>query len=434
MGLSRSLDTAASALRSNQTSFDVISNNVANVSTYGYKASRTNFVDELSQVYNYGKSANENLGGTNPYQVGLGVSVGSISYDMTQGDLETTNRSLDLALQGDGYFIYNQNGNEVYSRVAAINKDEDGNLVDSSSGAFLQGYNVNTDENGRIIKNSDGSNQVEASMGNLTIDPGTISAPRQTENVMLSGNLNSDAETGEERSTSIDIYDNLGSVHSLNFNFSKSENENEYLLTVNLDGTEITLPDTQIIFNQDGTLQSPTSINITTDLLNTVTGQNSFDTSRSLNVSLADPNNVLTGITQYSGSSTATAGQQDGYESGSLKDLSVDGKGQIWGAFTNGQSEILGQIVTAKFTNPEALLRTGGNFLDVTPNSGFATYGTAGDAFPSLSVASNRLEASNVDLTTELTSMITTQRAYEAAAKGVTTSDELLQTLINLKR
>lgn len=447
MSLSRSLNTGTSSLRAHQRKFEVVSNNIANVNTTGYKSSRTNFSETFNQVFSYGKQPDHNqgigVGGINPLQLGLGVSVGSITHDFSQGTFETTNRPLDLALQGDGFFIYNINGRDLYSRAGALSRDKEGNITDSSSGAFLQGYNVQKDANGRIIKDSNGVNLVYRKKNNLKIDPNIISPPGQTRNIAISGNLNAADPAGVVRNSSINIYDNLGTVHALNLTFTKSTTANQFALTAQIDGNNVTIPTAaaNVIFNADGSLQTPQEVQILASDLNTALGGGStaFDTNppandRYISIKLASPTNVLTGLTQYSGPNTATAGEQDGYAAGALIDLSFDDKGQIWGAFTNGQSEILGQLVVAKFANPMGLKHEGGNFLTVSPNSGIATIGTPGESFPNTLVKSNNLEMSNVDLTTEFTNMITTQRAYEAAAKTVTTSDEILQITVNLKR
>ncbi len=438
MALTRSLSTGSGALQAQQRNFDVISNNLANTNTTGYKASRTNFVDQLSQVMSYGSSPDAQggtgVGGTNPTQIGLGVGIGSITMNMTEGTIETTDRPLDMALNGDGYFIYNENGQQVYSRDGAVTRDKAGNLVDSNTGAFLQGYNVQVDANGRILKDADGNNILNRSMTNVTVPNSVISPPHQTENVTISGNLNADAETSATRQTSISIYDNQGATKSLNLTFTKSATANEYTVSATLNGKSVAMSATTVKFNTDGTLNTPLSLTITGAALNTATGTTSFDTSKSLAIKLADANSLTSGLTQYAMSSTATLSQQDGYEAGSLNDLSVDKEGKIIGAFSNGQSEVLGQVVIAKFANPAGLMKEGDNFFSVSPNSGAAVIGTAGEIFPSTSILGNALEASNVDLTEEFTNMITAQRSFEAASRIVTVSDQLLQETTNLKR
>src|SRR3989339_1323757 len=156
MGITRSLVSGGSAMRSTQEMFDVISDNIANVNTTGFKSSRATFADQFSQIYRYGKApASDTVngaGGVNPMQFGLGVKTAAINKDMNQGVIEATNRPLDLAFQGEGFFIINNNGRELYNRARAFTRDLNGYLVDSSGGAFLQGYNLKIDSSGRIEK------------------------------------------------------------------------------------------------------------------------------------------------------------------------------------------------------------------------------------------------------------------------------------------
>jgi flagellar hook protein FlgE len=438
MALTRSLTNGASSLQAHQSRFDVISNNISNVNTTGYKSTRANFAEQFNQIYTYGKSPDSQggigVGGVNPVQYGLGVKVGSVTIDTTQGNIDSTDRALDLALQGDGFFVYSQNGNQIYSRAGEIQQDETGAFVDSSTGAYLQGYNLEIDANGRIVKDSTGANILSRTVSNLSVSSNIISDPHQTENVTITGNLNSDAETGAQKSTSINIFDNQGAAHSLEITFTKSATANTYSASFSLDGTAISTANTTITFNDDGTLSTPLSIQITGANLNNAIGTNVFDTTKNLSIKLADSSSLTTGLTQYSMDSTATATEQDGYQAGSLIDLSVDTNGKIWGAFSNGESEVLGQVVIAKFANPAALTKVGNNFYDVSPNSGSPNIGTAGEIFPSTSIQSNSLEASNVDLTEEFVNIINTQRAFEAASRTITVTDQMLSEVNNLKR
>ena len=440
MGLSRSLSVGASALRANQQMFDVISNNLANTNTIGFKSSRANFQDLLSQLYSQGNSPNQSggvgVGGVNPYQIGLGVKVGSIQKNMQQGTLEITNRPLDLALQGEGFFIYQNNGILEYSRAGAISQDKEGYFVDTNTGAYLQGYNVLTDANGMPVKDSSGNIQLTGKIGNIQVSNDVISQPRQTQNINLTGNLNSSMAVGDNRKTSMNIYDQIGAVHSLEFTFTKNATANTYDISATIDGNALTLGTGQVVFNADGTLNTPTSLAITAADLNTAIGNPAFDatTPKDLTVQLADPNQLLSGLTQFAMPSTASFTSQDGYKMGGLQDLSVDSEGKIWGAFTNGRSELLGQVVIARFTNPEGLIQKGNNMYINSPNSGDAVYGPAGETFQSTQLVSNSLEQSNVDITTQFTDMISAQRAFEAASRTITITDQMLSEINALKR
>ncbi|MFY8160005.1 MAG: flagellar hook protein FlgE [Candidatus Kapaibacteriota bacterium] len=441
MALVRSLSTGSSSLKANQQRFDVISNNLANANTIGFKSARVTFADQFSQVSKYGSapdtSGGRGMGGTNPMQVGLGVKLGSIQNNMNQGAIEGTGRALDMALNGDGFFVYNMNGKELFSRAGAINRDSQGSLVDVNSGAFLKGYNVQYDANGKMIKDANNINVLNRTAQNLVIPPNLKSQPKQTQVATVTGNLDSSLATGQSRSTSITIYDNTGAPRDLALTFTKTATPNQYSISGSVGGNNLTLGAANLIFRQDGTLQTPTSINITAANLNAAMGATLFDatTPKNLTINLQDPLNPISGsLTQYSGNSTATISNQNGYQTGDLVGMEVDPQGKLLGSFTNGQTEILGQVIIAKFTNPEGMMKEGGNFFMPTANSGNANLGSAGETFPSTTIAGRSLEQSNVDLTEQFTDMISTQRAFEAASRTITVSDQLLQEITALKR
>lgn len=441
MGLIRSLSTGASSLKAHQQRFDVISNNLANANTIGFKSARVSFADQFSQVTKYGAAPDSNggrgMGGINPMQIGLGVKIGSIQNNMGQGAIETTGRSLDMALNGDGFFVYQFNGKDMYSRAGAINRDSKGMLVDANSGANLKGYNVSIGANGRMTKDSNNINILNRTVENLSIPPDLTSEPKQTEKISITGNLDSSLVDGQSRNSSIKIFDNTGAPRDLSLTFTKTLIPNEYVVTGEIEGNLVPLFPANLTFRTDGTLDNPSTININASDLNTAMGATLFDdtTPKDLTLTLKNPNNPISGsLTQFSGNSTATISSQDGYRTGDLVGLEVDPQGKILGTFTNGQTEILGQAVIAKFTNSEGMMKEGGNFFSPTANSGIPNLGTAGEIFPSTTIAGRSLEQSNVDLTDQFTDMISTQRAFEAASRTVTVSDQLLQEINQLKR
>lgn len=440
MSISRALSIGTSSLRTHQRRFDVIANNVANINTTGYKASRINFVDQLYQVFNRGQAPNVvagiGAGGLNPIQYGLGVRVGSITPDLSQGVIESTGRPLDLAIQGDGYFVYQLFGRQYFSRSAPINRDSQGYLVDPTTGAFLQGYNVVRDANGFIVRDANGNSSINKVVSNIQIPTTTISPPKQTQNVKLSGNLDASAAQGTTTSTSIIIYDDLGAPHTLRFTFTKTANPNEWSIAGEIDGTAFTLANSTVTFNGNGTINTPTSLAITAQTLNQALNQQVFDetTPKDLTIELAPASNLLQGMTQFAGASTVSFAYQDGFATGDLIDLSVDETGKIWGSFTNGKTELLGQVALARFANPSALVREGNNYFTVSPDSGLPLFGTALETFGSTRIYSGALEQSNVDLTEQFTEMISTQRAFEAAARTITITDTLLAETNQLKR
>ncbi len=445
MGIARSLTSGGSALRTHQQRLDVISNNIANVNTTGFKSSRANFADQLSQTMNFGRSpsivAGGGTGGINPLQFGLGVKMAAITKNMSQGALESTNRPLDLALQGEGFFVYNLLGNQVYSRAGAVSRDRDGYLIDTGTGAYLQGYDVEVDPaTGKVAKDANGANVLNSTVENLQIESGVISEPRQTENITVKGNLNANAQQGDEQKTSITVIDNQGGARTLSLTFTKTQNPNEFTVAATIDGNNVALSNSTLTFNADGTLQTPQNLTIAAADLNTALDPSGnskvFDETspKDLNISMVEQGNIGGSLTQFSGPNTVTFGEQDGYQSGELLGLSVDKEGKIWGSFTNGQSEVLGQAVMAKVDNPEGMESIGDNFFRTSPNSGSAEIGTAGTIFPSTSIIGESLESSNVDITTEFVDMIATQRAFESASRTVSVTDQMLATINLLKR
>jgi flagellar hook protein FlgE len=445
MALIRSLTSGTSSLRAHQQRLDVISNNIANVNTVGFKSSRTTFSDQFNQTFTLGSSPNAitggGIGGINPVQIGLGVKVGAITQDFSQGAIQTTNRSTDLALQGEGFFVVKRNGRELFTRAGTFSFDRDGFLVDGATGAYVQGYNLQTDANGLVVKDANGSNTLNRAVTNIQVSPTFKSAPRQTQNVDIAGNVNAAAAVGDVINSSITIIDNQGGEHVLRMEFTKT-GADQFDLSLFIDGDTANPigATTAVQFNPDGTLNTPTSFTVNAADINTALAamgsSQTFDagTPKNLTIRLADPNDLLGGLTQFAAQDTVSAIGQDGYASGDLERVSVDQTGKIIGAFTNGQAELLGQVVIAKFTNPGGLLKQGNNFFSVSPNSGLPVVGTAVEIFPSTSIAGGTVEESNVDLTEQFTDLISTQRAFEAASRTVTISDQFLQEINQLKR
>ncbi|MCX7929371.1 MAG: flagellar hook protein FlgE [Chlorobi bacterium] len=436
MALLRSLTSGVSSLRAHQQRMDVISNNIANVNTIGFKASEAMFAEQLAQTMAPAMAPATTFGGRNPVQIGLGVHIGAIRSNFAQGSLRTTNRPLDVALNGEGFFIYRLNGVDYYSRAGALSLDRDGNIVDSTTGAIVQGYNIVRDTDGRPLKDRTGINVLSRQLSGLRIDPGVRSAPRQTENVVLSGNVSATLNDGEAVNASVTLYDNVGNTHVLQLTLTKTATAGEFTLSATLDGNTLTLPAATVQFNPDGTLNTPLDLTIPGADLNTALGTTGlpFDDTKSLVVTLAKTGDLLSGVTQFATASTLTAVQQDGFPPGDLQNLSVDSTGKIIGLFTNGQSEVLGQLALAQFANPGGLSRDGNGMFTVSPNSGLPIVGTAVEIFQATSVVGGALEESNVDLTEQFADLISTQRAFEAAARTITVSDQMLQEVNNLKR
>lgn len=438
MALARSLSTAQSSLRAHQQRLDLIAANVANVNTIGYKASRARFAEYFAQRLGLGTMPLGVSGGMDPLQVGLGVRLAAVVTDMSQGALTVTERPLDVALRGEGFFVLQLNGQQRYTRAGSFTVDAQGRIVDTATGALVQGYNLLLDPSGRPIRDSSGNFLLSRRIEALRIPTELRSPAHQTERVRLAGNLSAEMGDGESIATSILVYDARGATHVLRLEFRKTSTPNEYELSMTIDGQTVALPagTSTVQFGSDGVLESPLSLTIPASELNTALGGSSpvFDPSKSLTIELAPSDNRLAGITHMAGQSAVTAVEQDGYGAGELVGLRVDATGKLVGIFSNGRTEVVAQLVIAKFPNPGGLLREGDSLFATSPNSGAPILGTAGEIFPSTQIIAGALEEANVDLSTEFTELITTQRGFEAAARIVSVSDQILAELTALKR
>ena len=404
----RSLFSGVSGLKNHQTRMDVIGNNIANVNTVAFKAGRVNFEDILSQTVEGARSPQAGgMGGVNPKQVGLGMGISSIDTLFTPGSLQSTDNPTDFAVQGEGFFIVSDGSQVYYTRDGAFKTSADGALV-NSNGFRLQGWMADTD----------GNIDSTQALQNITIPVGAQMKPKATTQIALEGNLDANAAAGSEWITSVQVYDSLGNPHNLTITFEKSGTiTNGWDWEATLDGSTATGTG-NITFDANGSISSSG-----TGTANfAIPGANAI----SLNIDFSQ-------LTQFGGNPTAYINFQDGYEAGSLDMVSTDSGGVLTGIFTNGQSKALAQIALATFSNPGGLLKEGGNLYQISNNSGLPNIGTASSGGRG-SIAVGALEMSNVDLAQEFTNMIVTQRGFQANSRVITTSDEMLQDLINIKR
>ena len=421
----RSLFSGVSGLRNHQVRLDVISNNIANVNTVGFKGSRCNFRDALYQTMQGATAPQGGRGGMNPRQVGLGVAVGSIDTIMTQGNTESTGRNTDLAIEGDGFFVVgDDNGARYYTRAGAFTLDRAGNLV-NANGLKVLGWNAGA--NGIDVTNG--------TPGFIKIVRGEEMPPHATENVSYSGNLDARAlaDATSLRPAQKSIYDSLGNTHELTISFQKT-GDNTWSWTA-------TAPAGLLVDDGSGGAAAGTLTFSAAGALVGVTGPGTIRVLDDPGVpgdGLGGANPIavkldFTHLTQYAADTTANALDQDGYSRGSLTEFNVDAAGVITAYYTNGRSRALAQVAMAIFNNPEGLMRYGDTLFQESNNSGSAQVGVAltggrGTLKPM------SLEMSNVDLSQEFTNLIITQRGFQASSRVITTSDEVLQELVNLKR
>ena len=541
--------SGVSGLQVHQTKLDVIGNNIANVNTVGFKAGRVSFEDQLSQTLRASTAPTDTVGGQNPAQVGLGVALGAVDTLQTQGNLQTTGKLTDLAIQGNGFFLVGSGSDVSYTRDGSFDLDSDGVLVNPANGLKLLGYVA--DVNGNIDTTTQISNDSV-----LKIPVGTLTSVKQTTQSTFQGNLDASAALRSTQTTitgnvtadptiiSTTTYDELGNAHNLALTLSgktTSAGNDTWNATANIDGATFaggpynvvfdtatgafvssSLPATLPVTGTNGAANFTLALNVTgltgnsaapasavaksdgqtggspvwntslkvydslgvshvlnfkftRDLVGTgspspTAGQWSwtateagkpvatsasagnnplyFDSDGNLldkfkqNLTLtpptpgASPINMsvdFSTLTQLAGDSSVAATVQDGFPVGTLQSFTISAEGLITGIFSNGQSRKLGEVAVASFSNPAGLEKIGGNQFKESSNSGLAQVG-APNAQGRGKINTGYVEMSNVDLSTEFTNLIVTQRGFQANTKIITTIDDLLQEVINLKR
>lgn len=412
----RSMFSGVTGLRNHQIKMDVIGNNIANVNTVGFKKSRVTFQDTLSQTMRGAAAPQGNRGGTNPMQVGLGMTIASIDTIHSPSSAESTGNMTDMAIEGDGYFILQGEGlDQYYTRAGNFGFDTNGNLVNTANGLKVLGWQ--TDD---FKLPSDRSPQ---DIGPIQIRKGMMVQPSDTTEVYFSKNLNAETESGGTYSIPFKVYDSIGCAHNLTITFTKTaDNEWDYEIT-HEDGTITVQNNTgTIAFATDGTYDSanPTVNNPVTFTPGTGAADVEFTVD-------------FSGITQYAKETNIDMTYQDGYTAGTLTGITVDTSGVITGIFDNGRSWPLAQVAIANFDNPAGLIKAGQNMYRSSNNSGEPQIGESGTGGRG-TIAPGYLEMSNVDLSEEFTQMIITQRGFQANSRIITASDEMLQELINIKR
>jgi flagellar hook protein FlgE len=386
MGFSQAL----SGLSAASTDLNVVSNNISNSETVGFKSSTTQFADVYADA-----------------EVGLGTTVSGVVQNFESGSLTTTDNELDLAISGDGFFVFTDGTQTTYSRNGQLTLSADGYL-ENASGAHLVGVN-----------------------GEIQIPSTGMQASATTElDATLNLDSSSDAITADfdqtdastySYSTSATVYDSLGNSHSMTLYFTKTD-DNTWDVHTAIDGTLLT--------NDDGTAQTQTVAFNSSGIL----------TSGGTATYTIDPDNGaaemsieldLTGTTQFGNDFELSSSDQNGYTSGSLTSFSIDESGNVIASYSNDQTQIIDQIVLATFNNESGLKSVGDSSWIATSESGVALLGTAGTGQLG-SIESGVTEDSNVDLTTELVNLIIAQRNFQANAQSVKTQSEVLQQAVSL--
>ncbi len=411
----RAMFAGVSGLRNHQVRMDVIANNIANVNTIGFKSSRVTFEEAFGQLLQ-GPSQPASNGtsfGTNPMNIGLGMNVASIDMKFTQGSLQTTGVNTDMAIQGDAFFVLSDGTQDFYTRAGNFVLDGLGRLVSANNGFIVQGSLA-----------VDGV--LQQGIGDITIPLNARANARSTSDVTLVGNLDATAVAGDTRQSLIVVYDSQGQSHDLIVDFTKTSNPNEWdwvITTTN--GTSVSGDTGTITFDDQGALVAPPNTSYVFTPAN-------FSTDQTVQVNFGTVG-LTDGLSQFASPSTAVITQQDGFPMGELVRILVDPSGTITGAFDNGVNLTLGQVVLADFANPQGLLPSGDNMFSQSANSGPPILGFVGQGSQS-AINAGTLEMSNVDLASEFTDMIVTQRGFQSNARVISTSDEMLQELVALRR
>jgi flagellar hook protein FlgE len=446
-----SFNIGLSGLYAANKQLDVTGNNIANVATTGFKSSRTEFEDVYSATkLGYGSKT-----------IGSGVHLANVSQQFTQGDVNNTGNVLDMGINGSGFFVLNDNGSTTYTRAGTFKVDKDGFITNTGYTSRLQGYG--TDGNGKIINGV---------LTDLQLDTSNL-APKSTSTVSSTINLNStaavidDTVVGNEfdpgktatytKSFSTSIYDSQGNQHTMDQYMVKTAANTWKTYTLvdgrNLDGTAPTTTGaatdpvaSTITFDSSGQLLQvstpatpatvpPAAAIISNDLKLTgwVPGSvtNGVWTANGASANSAGVTISMTNTTQFNADSARSIPAQDGYATGQITNLTIDGTGTLFANFSNSQSKAIGQVALASFTNEQGLQAVGGTSWKETFASGIPGYdapstGTLGE------IMSNSLEESNVNLTNELVDLIKAQSNYQANAKTISTQSTIMQTIIQM--
>jgi flagellar hook protein FlgE len=406
-----SFGIALSGINAAQTDLNVTANNIANSATTGFKQSRSEFA-ELFAVSPVGVSRT---------QVGNGVKVASVAQQFTQGNTNTTNNSLDLAISGQGFFVLSDGGSSAYTRAGAFQVNNDGYVVNSQEQrlqvyppAATGGFNTSTLGDLRLIT-SESAPSATTKVETVFNLPSTASIPTTTP-------FNAADESSYNTARSLTIYDSLGSAHTASMHYVKTAT-NQWDVHVSVDGN--TLGTQHLIYSSTGALTSPANGQAVMPTYNAAAGLSTGAAPINLTFDLSR-------TTQYGDAFALTAVTQDGFTTGRLIGIDIDSTGVVQARFTNGRSTSLGQVAIANFSNPQGLQALGNTNWAETNASGQPLNGQAGGSGFGL-IQSGALEASNVDVTAQLVNMITAQRNFQANAQMIQTADQVTQTIINIR-
>ncbi|MCS6947024.1 MAG: flagellar hook protein FlgE [Steroidobacteraceae bacterium] len=400
---------ALSGLNAASADLAVTANNIANTGTTGFKSSRAEFA-ELFSV---------SATGVSNITIGNGVRVANVAQQFTQGNIDFTDNSLDLAISGQGFFILSDGGALAYTRAGAFKVDREGYVVNSSNQRLqvfpptpAGGFNTGSLSDLRLVTSE------SAPAATTTVEM-VLNLPANSSPPPI-GTFNAADPDSYNQASSMTIYDSLGAAHTASVYFVKTAAPNTWQQYLYIDGNPVGTAQT-LVFSNTGSLITPASGRLTFPAYTPTTGAAPLTLTYDFGQA-----------TQYGGPFTVNAITQDGYTTGRLIGIDTDSTGIVQARFTNGRSQPLGQIALAQFSNPNGLQQLGDTNWAETFTSGQALKGQAGNAGLGL-IQSGALEASNVDITEQLVNMITAQRNFQANAQMISTADTITQTIINIR-
>ena len=403
-----------SGLMATSQSLNAIANNLANLNTDGYKNQNLDFASVYNQMQ--GTSGNGD-----PIQVGDGVQVAGTVSNFTNGNVNTTGVSSNMALQGNGFFVVQDSSNgQEYTRNGDFTVNSEGQLA-TESGQLVLGYPA---VNG-VVKTG-------AALAPITVNQANIIPGVATTSFQITTNLDATAAVGTTYSSPITVYDSLGEPHDLSINYTNTApNAWSYNITLPAadtggTGAPTTITSGTLSFNSSGVLTSPTG----TVPGITISGLADKAATMSLTWNL-DGSGGTPAITQQAAASATSETTQNGYAAGTLTSYSVLSDGTVQGQFSNNQTLALGQVAVASFANNQGLTQTAGNDYQATFASGAAVVGQAGQGGDG-TITGGAVEQSNVDLSTEFANLIVAQQGYEANAKVLTTLDQVSQATLQV--
>jgi flagellar hook protein FlgE len=406
--MNRALLAGLSGTLAFQSYMEVLSNNIANSNTTGFKQGRQTFLDSFYQTLSSGTAGRSGgTGGINPSQVGSGTHVGQVQTITTQGSLSSTGGSLDAGIEGQGMFVLGDGRDgRYYTRDGSFTLDNNHTLVAGSNGLRVMGWMA---QNGTVNASGDPS-EMSFPIGQVT--PGKV-----TSNVTMGGNLDAALSSGDVRTATISVYDSLGMSHQLALTFTKSTTANEWACQASCEGATTS---GTITFNPaDGSVATGGSITLSVPLTN------GASTPLSLTADLSS----ITQLTQTG--STVQALSQDGTPSSTLSGVSILGGGDIQGEYSDGHVAVLGRIAVANFTNPGGLLHVGNNLYQPGAASGQVDVGSAGTSGRG-QIQAQQLEGSNVDLTQSFVEVMMAQRGFQANTRVISAANKMLDDVMQL--